>query len=74
MSDANLSPDMRALVTVLREIRDEQKRVAAALERIAEGVNPPNGVSLSENLADIAGDVGIIGERLDRGHDNGKMW
>mgnify|MGYP000952053636 CR=1 FL=1 len=33
--DANLSPDMRALVTVLREIRDEQRRVAAALEALA---------------------------------------
>ena len=33
--DANLSPDMRALVTVLREIRDEQRRVATALEALA---------------------------------------
>lgn len=34
--DANLSPDMRALVVVLREIRDEGRRCADALERIAE--------------------------------------
>ena len=36
MSDDNLCGDIRALVTVLREIRDEQKRVADALERIAK--------------------------------------
>ena len=73
MSDDNLCGDIRALVTVLREIRDEQKRVADALERVAERVSPPGGGSLSETLAGIAGDVGFIGERLDAGHDNGRM-
>ena len=35
-NDANLCGDMRALVVVLREIRDEGRRCADALERIAK--------------------------------------
>lgn len=41
-NDANLCGDMRALVVVLREIRDEQKRCATALEQIAQSVKRPN--------------------------------
>ena len=55
--DANLSPDMRALVVVLREIRDEGRRVADALERIAEGVNPPGDWSVAKSLTSVALDV-----------------
>lgn len=57
MSDDNLCGDIRALVIVLREIRDEQKRCADALEQIAEGVNPPGERSLSERLADVSWNV-----------------
>ena len=53
-NDANLSPDMRALVTVLREIRDEGRRCADALERIAEGVAPDNSPSAGQAIVKIA--------------------
>ena len=60
MSDDNLCGDIRALVTVLREIRDEQKRCADALERVAEGVNPPGEGSVAKALAAIVDGVGNL--------------
>jgi len=58
-ADANLSPDMRALVTVLREIRDEQKRCADALEKVATGT-PPMSIFVDANDVDRA----ALGEAL----------
>ena len=51
--DANLSPDMRALVTVLREIRDAVQRCATALEAVAPAT------SIKEDEDEPADGVGV---------------
>lgn len=52
-NDANLSPDMRALVTVLREIRDAVQRCATALEAVAPAT------SIKEDEDERADGVGV---------------
>lgn len=63
MSDDNLCGDIRALVTVLREIRDEQRRVADALGLVAQGISPFGKPDVQALLAHIARQVERLADK-----------
>jgi hypothetical protein len=72
-NDANLCGDMRALVVVLREIRDEGRRCADALETIAFAIAPRgkmHPVPFVESLQDVAANLATIARHA--GNEGGR--